>query len=183
MLTKEKLVTYDDYLTLPDDGNRYEIIGGELYMSPSPSTIHQRISLKLSTHLNEYIGKKNLGEIFVAPLDVVLSMTDVVQPDLLFITNERSQIISKKNIIAAPDLIIEILSESTEAIDRNRKKKLYEKHKVKEYWIVAPDEKQLEQYILGGDCYQEKKVFKQSEILTSQVVSGFKFPLEKVFAN
>lgn len=96
MATQSKLVTYDDYVTLPDDGNRYEIIGGELLMTPSPTSLHQRISFKLSNSLGNYVGKNDLGYIFYAPMDVVLSFTDVVQPDLMFISKQRSEIISEK---------------------------------------------------------------------------------------
>lgn len=183
MLTEEKLVTYDDYLALPDDGNRYEIIGGELLISPSPITIHQRILLKLSSLLNEYIDKNNLGEIFIAPFDVVLSMTDVVQPDILFISKGRSQIVTEKNVVAAPDFVVEILSEGTEVIDRNRKKELYEKYKVKEYWIVNPWKKQLEQYILEKEAFELKKKFEKSETLDSIVIEGLSLQLEEIFAH
>ncbi len=183
MLTKEKLATYDDYLTLPDDGNRYEIIGGELLMSPSPVTIHQRISIKLTTHLNTYVEKNDLGEVFVAPFDVIFSMTDVVQPDILFITKERSQIITEKNIVAAPDLIVEILSEGTEEIDRNKKKELYENQNVKEYWIVEPIKKQVEQYILEDKEYKQRKIFAQSDVITSTVIGGLNLQLEEIFSS
>jgi len=96
MVTQNKLVTYDDYQNLPDDGKRYEIIGGKLYIAPSPNTLHQRISRKLEYELEDYIRKHNSGEIFTAPMDVVLSMTDVVQPDLMYISKERSRIITDK---------------------------------------------------------------------------------------
>jgi Uma2 family endonuclease len=111
MTTQTTQVTYDDYRTLPDDGQRYEIIGGELLMSPGATFYHQIIVTNLVSRLHRYVSTRNLGNIVCAPFDVVLSMTDVVQPDVLFIAKGRSHIISQgKNIIAAPDLVVEILS-------------------------------------------------------------------------
>ncbi len=183
MITKEKFVTYDDYLTLPDDGNRYEIIGGELLMTPAPNTIHQRLLLKLSTLLNEHVEKNNLGEIFISLFDVILSMTDVVQPDIMFISKKCSQIITKKNIVEAPDLVIEILSDSTAAIDRNQKKELYEKYGVKEYWMVNPDAKEIEQYLLQDEIYKLNAKLESSEKLVSTVIDGFSLPLQPIFEH
>ncbi len=182
MATQTKLVTYDDYQHLPDDGNRYEIIGGELFMAPSPNTKHQKISANLFFLLKAYIVKHNLGELLYAPMDVILSMTDVVEPDLLFIDKRHREIITEKNIVAAPDLVVEILSESTEEIDRNEKKELYEKYKVKEYWMVNPEKQQVEQYVLSEEMLELKGIFNKSDSLTSHVVTGFEIQLEKVFA-
>lgn len=183
MATQTKLVTYDDYQNLPDDGNRYEIIGGELFMTSAPKTAHQQISLKLSSYLFNHDEKNQLGEVLTAPFEVALSMTDIVQPDIIFVSSERSEIITEKNIVAAPDMVVEILSESTEVVDRNQKKDLYEKYGVKEYWIVAPEEKQIEQYVLEGNSYAQKEIFNRSDSSTSQVISGFELPLEDLFSN
>lgn len=181
MDTKTKLVTYDDYRKLPDDGNRYEIIGGELLMTPAPSTSHQRISRKLLIGLSNYIEQENIGEVLYAPVDVVLSMTDVVQPDLVFISKEREHIITKKNIVAAPDLIVEIVSEHTETIDRIRKKELYEQYGVKEYWIVYPEEKQIELYTLKNKSFELTGTFAEPDKLTSKVIDGFSIQLTEIF--
>ncbi len=183
METKTKLVTYDDYQHLPDDGNRYEIIGGELFMTPSPRTLHQIISLNIASELHVHVSKKHLGRVFEAPTDIVLSMADVVQPDIMFVAQERLHIITEKNIIEAPDVAIEILSESTAKRDRNEKKELYEKHGVKEYWIVDPDEKQIEQFILRNESFELKNKLQESEKLTSEVIEGFDLELIKVFES
>ncbi|HKJ68247.1 MAG TPA: Uma2 family endonuclease, partial [bacterium] len=134
-----RIVTYDDYRRLPDDGKRYEIIEGELYVTPAPGTLHQFTVVQLATTLNIQIQKKDFGHVYVAPTDVVLSMTNVVQPDLCVVTRERSRIITRSNIVEAPDLVIEVLSESTAAVDRGAKKTLYEQYGVREYWIVDPE--------------------------------------------
>jgi len=131
--------TYEDYLLFPEDGRRHELIGGEHFMTPAPSTRHQKIVGKLVRFLEDYVARTKAGEVFVAPTDVVLSNLDVVQPDLLFICTARSPIITEKNIQGAPDLVIEILSETTRKTDETIKRKLYEGHGVREYWIVDPE--------------------------------------------
>ena len=111
--TKKKIYTYQDYLELPDDRNRYEILEGELIMGPAPITIHQRISRKIGKQVDYFVESNNLGEIFYAPYDVIFDETNIVQPDLLFISNENKNILTEKNIQGAPHLIIEILSPTT----------------------------------------------------------------------
>jgi Uma2 family endonuclease len=181
MRTTSPIVTYDDYLTLPADGKRYEIIEGELSMTPAPFTDHQRILGRLFRFIDEFARKNNAGEVFVAPTDVVLSMTDVVQPDILFVTKERSHIITIKNIIAAPDLVIEILSESTAVIDRTTKKSLYEKYGVKEYWIVDPENEDIECFSLKEATFTLMGSFKKNESFESVLLKGLTIEVNKIF--
>lgn len=183
MATKTKLVTYDDYRDFPNDGKRYEIIGGELYTTPAPSTEHQRILGKLYNSISTHIENKNIGEIFMAPVDVILSMTNVVQPDLVFISKEREQIVTKKNIVEAPDLGVEILSINTKTVDRNRKKELYEKYKVKEYWIVDPAEMQVDQFILQDEQFVLRSTLEKSDTLTSNIIEDLSMNLDKIFVS
>ncbi|MBI4546680.1 MAG: Uma2 family endonuclease [Ignavibacteriae bacterium] len=175
--------TYDDYLTLPADGKRYEIIEGELYMTPAPFTDHQRILGRLFRLLDEFVRKNNLGEVFLAPTDVVLSMTSVVQPDILFVSKERSNIITKKNIIAAPDLVIEILSEATEKTDRTAKKAMYEQFGVREYWIVDPEQKLVEVYTLVGNKFSESGVYRGNDKLKSALLRELSLEVNKIFGG
>ncbi|MFQ5770648.1 MAG: Uma2 family endonuclease, partial [bacterium] len=112
-LTHKKTYTYQDYVNLPEDGKRYEIINGDLIMTPAPFTIHQKVSANIVDKLRPFVKKNQKGEVFYAPVDVVLSETNVVQPDILFISNEHSNIITEKNISGVPDLVIEILSPTT----------------------------------------------------------------------
>jgi Uma2 family endonuclease len=142
------ILTYDDYVHLPNDGRRYEILEGELFVSPSPVTKHQRISRNLLAILHQHTYQHKLGEVFSAPTDVVLSRTNVVQPDLLFVSNDRKKIITEKNIQGGPDLMVEILSETSEEQDRVAKKQIYARHGVKEYWLIDPDTETLEVYKL-----------------------------------
>ncbi len=153
---------YEDYLHLPDDGKRYQIIGGELYVVPAPVPYHQKISRNIEFILFAFVKERDLGEVFNAPCDVILSEEDVVQPDILFISKEREHIIGEKNIQGAPDLIIEILSPRTMEIDRKLKVKLYERYGVKEYWLVEPERKEVEVLVLGEDGYTSWGTFKES---------------------
>lgn len=118
--------TYEDYLLFPDDGKRHELIDGEHYVTPSPSTKHQRISGNLLYFLKDHLRRTKAGRMFDAPMDVVLSDFDVVQPDLLFVSSARASIITEKNIQGAPDLVVEILSDGTRKTDEIIKRKLYE---------------------------------------------------------
>ncbi len=131
-------LTYDDYAAFPEDGRRHEIIDGEHYVVPSPIIKHQAISRKLEFALVKYLEQNPIGTVFDAPCDVVLSDLDVVQPDILYIANEHSAIITEKNVRGAPDLVIEIISESTRHTDEITKRKLYERFGVSEYWVVDP---------------------------------------------
>ena len=106
-------MTYDDLLLLPEDGLRHEIIDGEHYVNASPVTKHQRVSIRLIVEISFYLREHPVGELFHAPLDIVFSRYDVVEPDLLYVSNERREIITTKNIQGSPDLLVEILSART----------------------------------------------------------------------
>ena len=128
--------TYEDYRTAPPD-RRYELLDGDLVMVPAPNLKHQTVQLELATQLTRFIKDRALGKLFIAPCDVVLSDTDVVQPDLLFVSREREHLLSGgENVRGAPDLVIEILSPATADRDRGYKHALYGRHGVMEYWLV-----------------------------------------------
>ncbi len=132
-------LTYDDYVHFPDDGNRHEIIDGEHYMSPSPSTGHQDASRHIQFQLYVAIEKEGLGRVYNAPTDLQLSDTDVVQPDLMVILAEHRHYVSPSRILGPPDLVVEILSPATADRDVTLKRKLYEQRGVPEYWVVDLD--------------------------------------------
>jgi len=138
--------TYEDLLLFPDDGKRHELIDGEHIMSPSPFTKHQRISRNLSVVFCNFLKKYKLGEIFAAPMDVVLSDIDVVEPDLLFIASEHASIITEKHIMGVPDLVVEIISTGSRKTDEIIKRRLYEQFGVKEYWIIDPELESVKVY-------------------------------------
>ena len=176
--------TYEDYLAFPEDGKRYEIIGGDCFMSPAPRTRHQRVSLKLATALEIYLTRHKAGVVFDAPTDVVLSKVDVVQPDLLVILAARASIITEKNIQGAPDLVIEILSETTRKTDEVVKKKLYERYGVSEYWIVDPELALVKIYRLTDGRYAkaEERAEERGETVTTALLPGLDISLTELFA-
>ena len=150
-------ITWQDVRQLPDDGKRYEAIGGELYVTPAPSVRHQRISVRLERALDGLLVQRGLGEVFHAPLGVEFPATgEGVQPDILFVSNERKGIIADAWLTGAPDLVIEILSASTAERDRGIKRDLYERHGVAEYWIVDPEGEAVEVWRFGEDRRHER---------------------------
>lgn len=175
--------TYEDYLLFPDDGKRHELIDGEHYVTPSPVTKHQKISGNIFVNLGTYIQKIKIGHLFAAPMDVVLSDLDVVQPDLLFISKTRDSIMTEKNIQGAPDLVVEILSESSRKTDEMIKRKLYERYRVAEYWIVDPELESIKIY-----CYSDKGYSRTAELsveandtLVSPLFPDWNLPLSQIF--
>ena len=172
--------TYQDYLQLSED-RRYEIVDGDLYMVPAPVPYHQRVSRNLEFILHSYVTDHELGEVFDAPCDLVLSETDIVQPDIFFIATQRLSIITETNIQGAPDLVIEILSPATAHRDKGVKQKLYASAGVTEYWIVDPTEHTIEVYTLRDTTYERLSLFDQPESLQSPLFPGLTIPLRHVF--
>jgi len=177
---EKKKYTYEDYLKTPED-ERYELIEGELIMSPSPIPKHQRISRKIEFILEKYVTENDLGEAFYAPCDVYLDDENVIQPDILFISKDRLNIIGEKNIQGAPDLVMEIISENTAYRDFVQKKRLYAKFGVKEYWIVIPEEKLIEIYTLKDNTYTLYKTYYKDDILESPYLRNLKIELKGIF--
>ena len=172
--------TYQDYLNTPDD-KRYELLDGELVMTPAPLTAHQRVDMRLGSLLHTFVDEEDLGEVFPAPTDVVLSDTDVVQPDLLFVSKERARIITDENIRGAPDLVVEILSPSTAERDRTFKRALYARHAVKEYWLVDPETRAIMILLLGGDGFETVGTYGEGGTLVSPTIPGFRLNVAEVF--
>jgi len=174
--------TYADYATLPETGPRYQLIGGELIMSPAPSYRHQTILMRIAVALFNFVESQRLGVVRVAPLDVILSDEDALQPDAVYVSNARRAIIVREGLRGAPDLTVEILSKRTEGIDRVAKRSTYSRHGVTEYWIVDPEANTLELYRLQENPAAPMATFKASDTLTTQLLPGFSLPLADVFA-
>jgi Uma2 family endonuclease len=148
---KRKL-DYEDYARLPTgDGKRYEVLDGELYVTPAPSPLHQRLSKRLQRRLEDYFEVRGLGEVFDAPIDVVLAQHDIVEPDLVIVA-EPSQT-SARAIEGVPLLVVEILSPSTRAQDRGIKIRRYAELGVPHYWIVDPDAETIDCWRCEGGPY------------------------------
>ena len=176
---KPKL-TYEDYASLPDD-ERCELIDGELIPMPSPNWLHQLLQAKIFLPLAGFVYGGGLGSVVVAPMDILFTPFDVVQPDLIFISNARARIITEANIRGAPDLLVEILSTSTERRDRIVKRDLYARHGVGEYWLVDPHAKTITILLLGANGYDTYAVYGESDTLTSPTLAGFSLNLVELF--
>ncbi len=178
---QKRKFTIQDYLNLPDDGKLYQLIEGELVMSPSPTPLHQLISSNLEAILREFVKSRRLGQVFHAPLDVVLSKHNVFQPDILFISRDRLSIITEQNIQGAPDLVIEILSPGSFYYDWLDKKAVYERYGVKEYWLVDPLKHWVEVYALREGQFHLHQKCEQSGNLTSALLPEFSVSLSAIF--
>lgn len=173
--------TYNDYSALPNDGKRYEIVEGVLYMSPSPSIIHQRIAGRIFRYLATYIEDTGLGLVLDAPTDVELSPIDVFQPDVLVVLNAGLEKVQELKVVGAPDLVVEVASPSTSIQDRNKKYRVYAKAGVMEYWIVDPGTKTVELLVLEAGEYRSLGIFRGQAKLPSQVVPNLPVRVEQLF--
>jgi len=173
--------TYEDYRRLPDDGWRYEIIEGELYMSPAPDPIHQDSGLEMAAAFRDFGKKHEAGKAYVAPIDVILSnLASPVQPDVLFIRKERLHIVKRGRIEGAPDIIAEILSPSNWLTDRREKFQLYAKAGVLEYWIVNPQGRTIELFALREGRYDLIGKYGIGETVRSEILAGFEVKVDEV---
>lgn len=184
MYAQRTRLTYDDYVLIPEDGRRHEIIDGEEYVSPSPNTRHQRLVLRLARLLAGFVEEHGMGEVMVAPYDVVLSDYDVVQPDLVFVSHDRTHLITEANFQGAPDLVVEILSDATRRHDFIRKRRLYERAGVREYWVVDPEIDQVQVFELQGEAYVRRAELsaEAGDVLRSELLPGLEVGLAELFA-
>lgn len=149
------VLTYEHYLELPNDGRRYEIIEGELYVSPAPTFKHQRVTTRLTSALDLHTRQNRLGEVVTAATDVALANSSIVQPDILYISLARRSIITEPNVQGAPDLVVEVISPPSTKTDKETKRDLYAKFGVPHYWVVEPTEEWVRAYDLGADGFYE----------------------------
>ena len=176
-------LTYADYVLLPDDGLRHEIIEGEHYVTASPSTRHQRILLNLTYLIQGYLETRPVGEIFFAPFDVLLSQFNILVPDLVYISKERAYQLTAKNLQGAPNLVVEILSPSTRRRDQRLKRDVYKRTGVEEYWLVDPeDDVIVVVYRRVGGEFAEPRRFGRGETLITPLLPGLELPLDRILA-
>ena len=175
--------TYEDYRTAPPD-KRYELLDGDLLLNPAPNLKHQDIESRLGSRLARFIEARGLGKFFFAPCDVVLSDTDVVQPDLLFVSHARAHLlIGGDNVRGAPDLVVEILSPATADRDRGYKRALYAKHGVTEYWLIDPTAETVWIHELRDGALAVTHTFGREQTLRSPLLAGFEVDLDDVFSS
>jgi Uma2 family endonuclease len=177
-------LTYDDWALLPEDGLRHELLDGEHYVSASPYVRHQVVSMQLAAILAPFVIRHRPGLLLSAPIDVVLSPSDIVVPDFAFVSKEHLDIVTPANIQGAPDLLIEILSPSTKRVDQGVKLARYERFGIQEYWIVDPDRNTVTVYRLEGGRYQTVAVLgaEGEDVLRTPLLPGLEIALSEVFA-
>jgi Uma2 family endonuclease len=173
-------LTYEAYKFAPAS-KRYELLDGDLVLIPSLNKAHQCASGNLYFLLRLLVNESGVWCIYIAPFDVVLSNTEVVQPDLMLISSERSHIITEDNIQGAPDLVIEVLSPTTAERDRTYKRTLYARHGVQEYWLVDTDARTIEVLRLGEQGFEHVATYRQGQTLVSPLLKGLELSIDEVF--
>ncbi|MES3629926.1 MAG: Uma2 family endonuclease [Longimonas sp.] len=181
-LPEKERYTYADYVQLPE-GAPYQLINGSLVMSPSPASYHQIVHARLFLALATRVDDHNMGQVLSAPIDVKLSDTNVVQPDLVFVAQERLDVIGEQVIDGAPDLVMEVLSPSTAHHDLTTKKRLYEMHGVQEYWVVDPTSRTVEIHANTDAGFTQHVRQVESGTAASALLDGLTVKLKSLFAS
>lgn len=181
MEVQRRRVTFDDLAQMPEDGRRYELYDGEVFVVPSPLPRHQIVGQRLWRILDDYAKLTN-GLAILSPIDIVFSQYDVVQPDIVFLTPESLREISIDSPIRrSPDLAVEVLSPSTASNDRGRKMRMFQRYGVPEYWIVDPVGETIEIYKLTESAYELEGTFAAGEEMQSSVLPNLVFDPASVF--
>ena len=179
-------LTYDDFVRFPDDGQRHEVIDGEHYVTPSPNTRHQRLVGRLHLLIATHLEKHPIGEVFVAPFDVVFSHFDVVEPDLIYISSERAAaVLTEAHVRGAPELVIEIGSPGTRKRDKTIKRQLYDRAGVTEYWFVDPELNAVEVHRRVGARFElvAELRLENGDVLQTPLLEGLELPLRRVLGG
>lgn len=180
MSTLMKL-TYEDYAAMPDDGRRYQLVEGELFVSPSPNFRHQKICGAIYMALNAFVQARRLGDVVFAPLDVILSDEDTYQPDIVYVSKARKRLVVPEGIRGTPDLCVEVLSPSNRKLDVKVKRARYAKFGLPELWIVDPDEDTVRVYRPAENANAPVRTLSEHDTLTTDLLPGFALKLEPVF--
>ena len=172
--------TYEDYLNTPDD-ERWELLNGSLTRRPTPNTAHQRTLGNLAIALFNFVDATGIGEAIISPYDVVLSYTNVLEPDLIFVASDQKSIITEANIQGAPTLLIEVVSPSTLTRDREVKRSIYAEHGVGEYWLVDPDARTISVLTLHGKEFRQSAHYTAADTLSSPTLPALALDLTSIF--
>jgi Uma2 family endonuclease len=176
-------VTYAEYRELPETGPKYQLVEGELCMSPAPNLRHQLVVGNLYAALRHFVLSCNLGTVVLAPIDIILSDENVLQPDIAYISAAHSSILVPEGVRGAPELCVEVLSERTRSLDMGIKRTLYARHGVTEYWAVDPDAKTLDLFRLQDDPTKPARTFAGAETLASPMLGEFALYLKEIFVD
>jgi Uma2 family endonuclease len=175
------VLTYRDYCQLPSDGRRYEILDGELAVTPAPSPLHQEVVVNLLRALDGHVRATRLGKLLVAPIDVIFTPTSVVQPDLIFVQAGRLSLITARGIEGPPDLVVEVLSPTTEGQDRGAKLQLYARSGVAHYWLVDPESRSLDAYELAASGYRLGARLSHTAVFAPTIFPGLTILLDALW--
>ncbi len=181
MKATQPRLTYIELRLMPDDGKRYELVDGEVFVTPSPNEKHQRVSANLFVSMETYARRKKLGRAYFAPFDVVFGEKTALQPDIIFVSSSRLGIIGPEYIVGAPDLVAEILSPQRAAYDRATKFEQYAKYGVGECWIIDPVAETVEVYRLAGTEYELKAKLSGDQNLETPLLPGWKIRVADLF--
>jgi Uma2 family endonuclease len=181
--TAYRPLTVNDYQELPEGPPYYQLIEGEIAMSPAPNRPHQHILRNITFLLLKFVNEHRLGEVYFAPCDVYLTDINVFQPDLVFVSNARKSILSQRGIEGAPELVVEILSPKTARLDKGLKRDIYARTGVEELWIVDPEAKEIIVYHLTESAESPAGTYSGRQKFTSRVLSGLQIPAAKVFQS
>lgn len=176
-------LTYRDYLKFPEDRKRHELIDGERYVTPPPNSFHQEILGNLYFLIRQHLEAHHVGRVYLSPFAVVLSMFDVVEPDLLYISNERRAILTPRSAHGAPDLVVEIGSPSTRRRDEGVKLRLYDRFDVIEYWVIDPIAESIRVYrrSRGHLILRDERFRSKADALETPVIPALSIPVDRVF--
>lgn len=175
--------TYREYRALPETGPRYQLVEGELLLSPSPNFRHQRLVAKVFNALFNHVEHQKLGHVLSGPIDVILNDENVFVPDIVFVSNARMKIEVEEGLRGAPDLCVEVLSPSNKALDRETKRVQYARAGVLEYWIIEPSAKTVEVFRLQENPGAPVRTLQSNERLTTPLLADFTLDLETIFAT
>lgn len=174
-------VSYADLQHAPEDGRRYELYDGEVFVVPSPIPLHQIAAQRFAELLRDY-RREHGGLVFISPIDIVFSEFDVVQPDVVFFQRGREHLIDlRQPIRVSPDVAVEVLSPSTERTDRGRKMQMLARHGVREYWLVDPADEHVEIFWLSDDVYVLSQTAASSDLARSTILPDFAFTVRQLF--
>jgi len=174
-------LTKDDYRKLPDNGPRFQLIEGELYMSPAPNRYHQVISRNIEYLLLKYLEKNPIGELYHAPFDVYLSDNDVFQPDIVFVRKKNFDVLTDAGIEGTPDVVVEILSPSNAYLDRQAKLRVYARTGVTELWLVDPETRSIQVFLLQKDATKPASVYGEGDHFSSPHFPGLSISGAEIF--
>ncbi|MGH8021025.1 MAG: Uma2 family endonuclease [Opitutaceae bacterium] len=177
---KAEPLTVEDYRATPE-GTRYQLVEGELHMAPAPNRFHQDVVLNLVRILDAHVRTHRLGKVYVAPIEVYLGEHDVFQPDVLFVSNERSHVLAEDGLHGAPDLVIEILSPSNAQLDKRTKRRVYARVGVKELWLVDPILLQIHVYDFARDPNRAVRLVDEDETFETLLLPGLTIAAPEVF--